>query len=220
MKRYACIAWACLLASWFGCAGADPGTTGARDGGGGGAGNVADGSGAVVDASAPIATDGFAFDSDGAAEGALALGRCVLGDGASDCTGETGEAQRFAPLAEDDAMRIVRGPQGSFMLVLMLRTTGVDGGDPASPASPNNPSVEVQLRSALDGAIVSRFRGRVLFEPATGAANDQLESSNAIFVVVDGQEQRLVGETVVLEAVLQDRFGQRRRGIVRVRVDG
>jgi hypothetical protein len=164
------------------------------------------------------ASDGFMFEADGRDERPLMLGRCVLKDSTEDCTGETDEAQSYVSLSDDDAMRIVVGPQGSFMLVLMLRTQGVDGGDPTVPASADNPSVEVQLRRAADDSIVTRFRGRLTFERVS-AASEEFESSSAVFVVVDGQEDALIGQTVVLEAVLEDRNGERRRGLRHVRVE-
>lgn len=163
------------------------------------------------------ASDGFAFHADAGPEGPLVLGRCVLQDGGDDCTGQPDEAQKFVALDDGDPMRIVFGPQGSFMLVVLLRAEGIDGGDVDAPASADNPSVEIQLREESDDSIVTRFRGRVAFRALSGGSGE-LESNDALFIVVDGQEEALVGQSVILEAVLQDRSGERRRGLMHVLV--
>ncbi len=54
-----------------------------------------------------------------------------------------GEAEHVE-LSEGDAVPIVQGPQGGYMVALSLRAGGLLAGDPADPTDPDNPRVTFQ----------------------------------------------------------------------------
>ncbi len=136
---------------------------------------------------------------------AMDVGRCVL-DAGGECRGAVGETFSFSGLSAGDPMSMVVGPQGSTMIVFMVRATGIDPGDAATEST--QPFVEVSL---FDGATqLTVFRQRTAFTGTGPFVSRQL------WVVVDALASALAGHTVTAVARLTDRNGEARCGIVNV----
>lgn len=104
-------------------------------------------------------------------------------------------------------MRMVVGPQGSTMLVFLVRTDGIDPGDSAS----TYPLVQVSLFDTAARRQLTEYRQRVSFV-ADGAGF----RSEQLWVVVDALASDLSGRNVTATARLTDRNGVARCAIVDV----
>jgi len=157
---------------------------------------------------------GTSADPDGAtgtpmscgAVASMEVGRCVV-DSGGDCQGALGEVYSLTSLSDGDAMRMVVGPQGSTMLVFLVRTDGIDPGDSAS----TYPLVQVSLFDTAARRQLTEYRQRVSFV-ADGAGF----RSEQLWVVVDALASDLSGRNVTATARLTDRNGVARCAIVDV----
>lgn len=138
----------------------------------------------------------------------MQIGRCVL-DAGGDCRGEAGETFSLVALTAGDDMRMVVGPQGSTMLVFLVRATGIEPGVPDGDLDPSQPLVEVTLFDAT--AQLSVYRQRTGFTmDASGYTSHQL------WVLVDALASELNGRRVTAIATLSDRNGEKRCAIIDV----
>jgi hypothetical protein len=141
-------------------------------------------------------------------EATAALGRCLVSGSGAECTGVPGESGTFAALADGDEVTLVVGPQGALMLVLAVRTIGMDPGDPDSPGSPENPEIDLRLYHAGGGEEVGRYRGRPSF---TSDEEGGTVTAVGLFVVLElGSE--LEGRPLDATVEIVDRQGEFRWG--------
>jgi hypothetical protein len=140
----------------------------------------------------------------------LELGRCEVPATGAPCAGVLDEEQTFVPMTDGDDLTMVRGPQGSLMLVFAARTTGIDPGDPSDPASPANPTIDLRLFDEASEE-VARFRARMPFED-----EGEVQSAVGLYVVVDEVADRLDGATLYLFGTVTDAAGAARCGTLRL----
>jgi hypothetical protein len=136
----------------------------------------------------------------------MQVGRCSL-DGGGDCQGAAGEAFSLTPLSNGDGMQMVVGPQGSTMLVFLVRAEGIDPGDTGS----TRPLVQVSLFDSAARRQLTEYRQRADFV-ADGAGF----RSQQLWVIVDALASDLAGRNVTATARLTDRNGVERCAIVNV----
>lgn len=140
----------------------------------------------------------------------MQIGRCAL-DAGGDCRGALGETFSLVALSAGDDMRMVVGPQGSTMLVFLVRASGIDPGVPDGDLDPSQPLIEVTLFDATAGTQLSVYRQRNGFTmDASGYTSHQL------WVVVDALASELNGRTITAIATLSDRNGEKRCAIIDV----
>lgn len=163
---------------------------------------------ACVEAPVPGTDAGLGFDVDASCPVSppLELGRCVSVSG-SPCIGSETDS-RFEAMPPDAMMTPVIGPQGSLMVALAARTTGIAPGDPTQPASRDNPVLDITLFDESDAAI-SRLFVRSGFVPSEGLP-DTFESDQ-LFVVIEASES-LRDRQLTARGMLRDADGQLRCG--------
>jgi len=136
----------------------------------------------------------------------MEVGRCVL-DAGGDCQGADGETFQFTGLSNSDGMQMVVGPQGSTMLVFLVRADGIDAGDTGS----TRPLVQVSLYDSAARRQLTEYRQRADF-----VADGANLRSQQLWVIVDALASDLAGRNVTATARLTDRNGQERCAIVDV----
>lgn len=141
----------------------------------------------------------------------LDLGRCVSIDGVP-CTGAELDSV-FGEMPPDGMVVPTTGPQGSQMLALAIRASGIVPGDPTSPASRDNPVVDLQLYDE-SGAELARLGVRSGFS-ASADLTDTYESAQ-LFVIVDGVGS-IGGQDLIADAQLVDSAGNVRCGTLHFR---
>ena len=140
----------------------------------------------------------------------MEIGHCVL-DAGGDCIGAATETYHFAGLSNGDGMRMVIGPQGSTMLVFLVRADGIDPGPLDVERDSSHPLVQVGLYDSAAREQLSVFRSRVGFTEDSGSY-----ASRQLWVVVDALGSALEGRTISAVANLTDQNGEARCGTVNV----
>lgn len=119
-----------------------------------------------------------------------------------------GEIGAFAALADGDEVRLMVGPQGALMLVLAVRTSDMDPGEPDSPGSPENPEIDLRLYHAGGAEEVGRYRGRPSF---TSEEDGFTVTAVGLFVVLEFGSN-LEGRPLDAMVEIVDRRGEFRWG--------
>jgi len=140
----------------------------------------------------------------------MSLGRCVL-DAGGDCRGALGETYGFTALGSGQDMRMVVGPQGSTMLVFLVRASGIEPGAPDIDRDPSQPLVEVTLFDASAHTQLTVYRQRNGF-----TMDGSGYTSHQLWVVVDALASELSGRTITAVATLSDTNGENRCAIMDV----
>ena len=141
----------------------------------------------------------------------MALGACADLTSGGECVGVDGEVAIFDPMGEGDPLRMVIGPQGAPMFIMSLRVTGVDPGDASRPLSTDNPRVEIVVTDEA-GTEISHYRGLHALEPDPDVTGWLVKAG--LFVVIDERPALLVDHMLTATAVLRDRFGFERCGVL------
>jgi len=136
----------------------------------------------------------------------MEVGRCTL-DAGGDCQGAAGESFGLTPLSNGDSMQMVVGPQGSTMLVFLVRADGIDPGD----TGPTRPLVQVSLFDTGARRQLTEYRQRADF-----VADGSGFRSQQLWVVVDALASELAGRNITATARLTDKAGAERCAIVNV----
>lgn len=132
------------------------------------------------------------------------LGHCVDADSGRECFGSDVMNPVFEELADGAELAMVTGPQGSQMFVFSVRARGIGPGDGVSePIS----TVSVDVFHADDHE--AAYEAQVTFRPDGGA--DTL-LAQGLFVALQGDGFRFVGETMDVAAAVQDETGTRSCG--------
>ena len=141
------------------------------------------------------------------AEASLEIGKCQLTGDGGPCTGSL-EAAEFVPVTPElGSIEVIRGPQGSDMMVLSLRTSGIDPGDLDNPASTDRPDVSVQLYRDEE-EIMANYTGRPSF-----VGDPESQDALGIFLVIE--RPVLQGDDFRAVAEVEDQNGEYRCGNLR-----
>lgn len=161
------------------------------------------------------ATADAAIEIDANCGVVMEIGRCRVAESGADCTGVDGENAVFSPLAEDDTLPIVTGPQALTMFVFSVRATGIEPGNPASP-SDADPIIDLQVyRTSY--SVVARYRSRVGMVPDSADPSTFVASS--LFAVIDTASPITDGQSLEVVGTLRDSMGSERCGRVSFQVE-
>ncbi|MCP4444480.1 MAG: hypothetical protein GY811_03935 [Myxococcales bacterium] len=162
-----------------------------------------------ADAAIIYDADPFAPDAEqlSCAQATLEIGRCQLAGEGGPCTGSLEEAEFVAVEPEGGRIGVIVGPQGADMMVLSLRTSGIDPGDLDNPASTDRPDVSVQLYRNEEETM-AHYVGRPSF---LGEAQSQ--EALGIYLVIERAVRS--GDVFRVVAEVEDQDGEYRCGSLR-----
>ena len=124
------------------------------------------------------------------------------------------EATAFASLSDGDTLTAVTGGQGLTMVILTLRTEGIDPGDPQRPFLATNPSADILLTYGTQTG--AHYISHLAFTAnAAGQLTSKTAAGAGLYVVLN---PNALDRLLAVTARVTDKNGTQRCGTTHIRV--